>query len=258
MSKNQMKKYHPLYCISGTVTRGVGIGKHVGTPTANLSPYDSASILKQNLTASGPAADVTTSSLEPGRKKLPEPGVYLSKVSVDGQTCFGITHIGPRPTLSGDGDYFNETLILDFNREIYGHPMTVRLYRFLRHTQKFDTLSLLLDQIRRDGIAARKFWEIAVPHSHLSMDPGSRTVSVGDEKIELPAKEFSVLYLLFSSPGTVFTKEEIYETVWQEPANDCLHPVENTLFQIRRRLRPLTDGHDPVRTVIGYGYRFDP
>ena len=240
MSKDQMKKYPPLYCLSGTVTRGIGIGKHVGTPTANLSPYDSVS------------------SLKPDRKRLPEPGVYLSKVSVDGQTCFSITHIGPRPTLSGDGDYFNETLILDFNREIYGLPMTVKLYQFLRHTQKFDTLSLLLDQIRRDSIAARKFWGISEPRPRLSMDPGSRTVSVGDEKIELSAKEFDVLYLLFSSPGTVFTKEEIYETVWQEPANNCLHPVENTVFQIRRRLRPFTDGHDPVRTVIGYGYRFDP
>ena len=190
MSKDQMKKYPPLYCLSGTVTRGIGIGKHVGTPTANLSPYDSVS------------------SLKPDRKRLPEPGVYLSKVSVDGQTCFSITHIGPRPTLSGDGDYFNETLILDFNREIYGLPMTVKLYQFLRHTQKFDTLSLLLDQIRRDSIAARKFWGISEPRPRLSMDPGSRTVSVGGEKIELSAKEFHVLYLLFSSPGQSLRKKK--------------------------------------------------
>ena len=142
------------------------------------------------------------------KKRLPEPGVYLSKVSLDGQTCFSITHIGSRPTLSGDGDYFNETLILDFNREIYGLPMTVKLYQFLRHTQKFDTLSLLLDQIRRDSIAARKFWGISEPHPCLSMDPGSRTVSVGDEKIELSAKSSTSCICSSPLPGQFLRKKK--------------------------------------------------
>jgi DNA-binding winged helix-turn-helix (wHTH) protein len=34
--------------------------------------------------------------------------------------------------------------------------------------------------------------------------------------------------------------------------------VENTVFQIRRRLRPHAGGHDFIRTVAGLGYQFNP
>ena len=54
-----------------------------------------------------------------------------------------------------------------------------------------------------------------------------------------------------------FTKEQIYEQIWHEPTNNHLHAVENTIFQIRKRLKPYCKGHEYIKTVIGYGYKFN-
>ena len=54
-----------------------------------------------------------------------------------------------------------------------------------------------------------------------------------------------------------FTKEQIYEQIWHEPTNNHLHAVENTIFQIRKRLKPYCMGHEYIKTVIGYGYKFN-
>lgn len=37
-----------------------------------------------------------------------------------------------------------------------------------------------------------------------------------------------------------------------------VYAAENTVFQIRRRLRPHAGGHDFIRTVAGLGYQFNP
>lgn len=73
-----------------------------------------------------------------------------------------------------------------------------------------------------------------------------------------PVKEFQVLNLLHANPDAAFTKEQIYEAVWEEPANGCCHAVENTVFQIRKKLRPFSGEYGFIRTLTGYGYRYDP
>ena len=60
------------------------------------------------------------------------------------------------------------------------------------------------------------------------------------------------------NPDAAFTKEQIYEAVWEEPANGCCHAVENTVFQIRKKLRPFSGEYGFIRTLTGYGYSYDP
>ena len=50
-------------------------------------------------------------------------------------------------------------------------------------------------------------------------------------------KEFDVLYMLYSNPDVIFTKEQIYEAVWHEPSVGYCHAVENTVFQIRKKCK---------------------
>lgn len=82
--------------------------------------------------------------------------------------------------------------------------------------------------------------------------------AIGLGNVWRSATEFKLLHLLYLSPDVTFTKKQIYETVWREPANDHLHAVENTVFQIRKRLRPYCKEHEYIKTVTGYGYRFQP
>ena len=80
---------------------------------------------------------------------------------------------------------------------------------------------------------------------------------IEQQEVYLSTNEFEVLYLLLQSPQTTFTKEQIYEQIWHEPTNNHLHAVENTIFQIRKRLKPYCKGHEYIKTVIGYGYKFN-
>ena len=70
-------------------------------------------------------------------------------------------------------------------------------------------------------------------------------------------KEFDVLYMLYSNPGMAFTKQQIYEAVWHEKANGYFHAVENTIFQIRKKIKKYSSDKNYIKTVVGYGYKFE-
>ena len=86
------------------------------------------------------------------------------------------------------------------------------------------------------------------------MDAARHRAALNGQELRLSPKEFEVLRLLCHAPGAVLTKEDIYQTVWREPSNGCLHAVENTVFQLRRKLRPLA-ANGLIETVAGYGYK---
>ena len=75
---------------------------------------------------------------------------------------------------------------------------------------------------------------------------------VDGRDVYLSSKEFDVLYMLYSNPDVTFTKKQIYEAVWHEPAIDFCHAVENTVFQIRKRIKKCTNNTGFIKTVVGY------
>lgn len=224
-------KHIPVYITKGTVIHGRGIGKLVGMPTANLKVEQ--------------------------EHELPTAGVYIAKVLLDGRTYYGITHIGTRPTVDGDRDISVETHILNFNEDLYGREMEIQLFTKLRSPQRFDNLSLLLEQIIKDCISVREFWGIEQMDSCLRIDVSTHSVKVNQREIFLSRKEFDLLYFLYANPDVTFTKKQLYEAVWHEPANDRYHAVENTVFQIRKKLNPDGESHDFIKTVVGYGYKIN-
>ena len=127
-------------------------------------------------------------------------------------------------------------------------------------TKPFNPLELLArvkSQMRRYtslGSIAEKSNVIKI--GGLELDKDAKEVRVEGEPVKLTATEYGILQLLMENAGKVFSIDQIYEKVWNEPANDHLHAVENTIFQIRKRLKPYCEGHEYIKTVIGYGYRF--
>ena len=127
----------------------------------------------------------------------------------------------------------------------------------MREVRKFNELSLLLEQIANDRTMAQEFWGLKQTNHTLYIDVNRHCVILEQQEVYLSTNEFEVLYLLLQSPQTTFTKEQIYEQIWHEPTNNHLHAVENTIFQIRKRLKPYCKGHEYIKTVIGYGYKFN-
>lgn len=82
----------------------------------------------------------------------------------------------------------------------------------------------------------------------------TREVRLGKEKVELTAREFSLLELLMRAPGRVFTRTQILEHVWGYDFD----PQTNVVDVYVRRLRSKIDvdpGRPLIETVRGVGYR---
>lgn len=187
---------------------------------------------------------------------MPPSGVYITRIIIDEKTYFGAVNIGTHPTIGSSQEISVDTHIINFNENIYTKHITLELYEKIRCTRKFENISLLLSEIRQDCITAGKYFGIRTDTSVLHMDIKKRKAVLGSQAIQLTSKEFDVLYMLYSSPDTVFTKEQIYSAVWQEAPNGFCHAVENTVFQIRKKLRILSKDKTYINTVSGYGYSF--
>lgn len=221
----------PVYIITGKIIHGRGIGKCTGTPTANI--------------------DTTELTI------LPEAGVYTSEIYLNSRIYYGVTHTGIRPTLDNEKTITIETHIFDFNKNIYGEMITVKLYKKIRNVKKFAECTLLIEQIKKDCMSARQFWGLRQNPPVLYMDRRNHQATLDENEIHLSQLEFQVLHMLYESPKITFSKKQIYEEIWKEPANEHLHAVENTVFQIRQKLRPYCSGHDYIKTISGSGYKFN-
>ncbi len=85
----------------------------------------------------------------------------------------------------------------------------------------------------------------------LLIDKEKYLVKTGNEEIILPRKEFDLLSLLVSKPGKVFTREEIYTSVWGENVVVGDRTIDVHIRKLREKI-----GNDHIKTLKGVGYKF--
>jgi len=120
--------------IEGPVVSGVGRGKRLDAPTANL-------------TATREMA-------------LPGLGVYVTRSTVDHQHVHpSITSVGTNPTFETDRKVRIETLLLDFSGDLYGSHLAVDFLDRIRGQQSFPNAESLAARIKRDVAIARGYLE---------------------------------------------------------------------------------------------------
>lgn len=83
------------------------------------------------------------------------------------------------------------------------------------------------------------------------------TVQVEGEKLQLTPIEFDILFLLASSPGRVFSSEEIFAYVWDEAAYGISKTVMIHISNLRKKIENVTKGEKIIQTVWGVGYKID-
>ncbi len=116
------------YSISGRVVRGLGLGRKLGFPTANVN-------LK--------------------RLQAPIDGIFAARVTGLGSRALaGVASVGTRPTIGGREPLL-EVLIFDFDGDIYGEYITVHFVKRLREERHFADLPAMQRQMHVDVAAAR-------------------------------------------------------------------------------------------------------
>ena len=98
---------------------------------------------------------------------------------------------------------------------------------------------------------------IKIHTADLTIDPYTRIVmDKQGNQIYLTAKEFDLLYFLYSHRGQVFTKEQIYEKVWGYDNAPDASNLSSFIRKLRLKIEPYPDNPRYIITVWGVGYKF--
>jgi len=90
-----------------------------------------------------------------------------------------------------------------------------------------------------------------IPQSGLAIDKERYVVYLDGQEVILPKKEFELLALLHSKPQKVFTRDEIYQSIWGDEIVVGDRTIDVHIRKLREKL-----GDDYIRTVKGVGYKF--
>lgn len=89
----------------------------------------------------------------------------------------------------------------------------------------------------------------------LELDPARRALRVRGNAVDVTRQEFSLLYVLASSPGIVFTRDRLLSKVWHGQAYVTGRSVDTLVKRLRRKVE--IDSAEPqlILTVWGEGYK---
>lgn len=93
-----------------------------------------------------------------------------------------------------------------------------------------------------------------IVYDDIVIDEDEKRVLIRGCEISLTAKEFSILKLLCSYPSKVFSKANLYESVWNEPYAYDDNTLGVHISNLRKKLKDET-GKEYIETVWGIGYK---
>ncbi len=135
----------------------------------------------------------------------------------------------------GADDYITKPFDLD--------EVLVRIEAVLRRTT--GNLSGIAGSAKKD----------VIKHKNIEMDRDAARVLVKGQSVTLTSKEYAILELFLTNPNKIFSKTNIYESVW----DDTYVYDDNTLMvhisNLRNKLKDLDTEEEYIETIWGMGYR---
>ena len=119
------------FTLEGVVVHGDKRGRELSYPTANIE-------------------------LQNKHKIIPKQGVYLIQSGLDNQVVYGMMNIGTKPTFDTTNPSI-EVHFFDWNGDLYDQTLQVKLLKWVREEQKFDSVEELQAQIHADERYCRSY-----------------------------------------------------------------------------------------------------
>ena len=99
--------------------------------------------------------------------------------------------------------------------------------------------------------------EQALTIGGITMDDRTKTVTVEGETVNLTPTEYSILHLLMSNPGKVFSTKALYEAVWQEAALGSEGSVAVHIRHLREKIEINPSEPRYLKVMWGQGYKLE-
>jgi len=114
----------------------------------------------------------------------------------------------------------------------------------------FDELHWRIDALlRRANIASERIIRI----DDVTLDEASYTISKSSLTIELPPKEFALLYKFLSYPSMIFTKSQLLDEIWGYDSDSSEDTVKTHVSRLRNKLVGFQELQ--IVTIKGLGYK---
>ena len=89
----------------------------------------------------------------------------------------------------------------------------------------------------------------------LVFNQDSNSIKLDNGEILLTKNEFRICKILVQNSGKIFSKDELYEYLYDLDANAQLRTITEFIYSIRKKFKTL--GLDPIKTIWGIGYKWD-
>lgn len=126
--------------------------------------------------------------------------------------------------------------------------------------EKRELLARIQAQLRRAGDYSAVQADASSPQKltcrDLELYPENHRVLLRGEEIPLTTHEFLLLQLLMANPQKVFSRENLYQSVWNSDFYGEDNAVSVHISNIRKKLTALTD-EEYIQTVWGIGYKIN-
>ncbi|MEH1863483.1 MAG: response regulator transcription factor [Nostoc sp.] len=115
---------------------------------------------------------------------------------------------------------------------------------------RFEELLVRVKARLRHSGGSQAMEQMVIKAGNVVLDLRSRKVKVGQNTVELPAREFTLAETFFRHPGQVLSREQLLDMVWGYDYDPGSNIVDVYVGYLRKKL-----GSDLIETVRGMGYR---
>ncbi|GAA0348472.1 response regulator transcription factor [Oceanobacillus oncorhynchi subsp. oncorhynchi] len=119
-----------------------------------------------------------------------------------------------------------------------------------------EEVSARIDSLlRRYKYTNGSFKENELIHKDIHIDLEAKTVYVNGTMLSLTVREYAILVLLMTSPKKVFSKSNVFESVWNESFQGDDNTVNVHMSNLRNKLSKANPEEEYIETIWGMGYR---
>lgn len=106
----------------------------------------------------------------------------------------------------------------------------------------------------RNGMSANLTPDRTLRYGNIILNKDTSSVTVKDEEVSLTAREYQILDLLLENPKKLFSKANLFTSIWNEEYFPEDQSLKVHMSNLRSKLRK-KDDFDYIETVWGMGYR---
>ncbi|MGR6808178.1 response regulator (plasmid) [Sphaerotilus natans] len=98
----------------------------------------------------------------------------------------------------------------------------------------------------------------ALPVARLQIDLDSHRARFDGQALDLTPVELRLLAALAAVPGRVFSRDQLLDRLHDDQRALSDRTVDSHVKNLRRKLEQVSPGVEPIRSIYGVGYRFEP